>query len=360
MVPQSNADANLTRIDQLANYMERDIHQRGLRPGEPYLTAADAGAMLGVSRMTANRALNLLAGRKLLVRHRSRGTFVGPGLAPRESTNANSVHYITFVDDNPTYQMPIGRMLTGLRSSLANVSLSTHIMSLNLSPQQFRREIDQLYSANSLGIIVALGTRDIQQAAADSQVPTVIHGSVYPGIDLPSLDVDQIQTGSLLAKQAIALGHRRLVFVAREDWRHGDNLALDGIQQAVAAAGLGNGSVMVRNVSTDRVALRAGVEEILHDVPRPAAFLCRLSSFACTIRDVATSMKLSIPNEIGIVYDYTSEEGDPPLPFPCVRSQLDVQEQMATVAKMLKSVASAERPNPFRAMVPTRFDHDRH
>src|SRR4029077_13047093 len=107
----------------------------------------------------------------------------------------------------------------------------------------------------SLGMVVTLGTRDVQRVAAESGMPVVVHGSVYPGIDLPSLEVDQEQVGRLMAEQAIQLGHQRLVFVAREYWRRGDNLALDGIQRAAAAAGLGSDSVMVRNVSTDPHAL---------------------------------------------------------------------------------------------------------
>ncbi len=355
--PHALTDIEYTRLDQLAGVLEQDIHYRGLRPGQPYLTAAGAAEMLGVSRMTANRALNVLAQRELLVRHRNRGTFIGPGLAAKSSHNANCVHYIAFADDNPAQQIPIGCMLTGLKRHIPDVNLKTHTLSQVLSPQQLREEIDQLsYGVKSLGMIVTLGSRDLQRIVAESGIPAVVHGSVYPGIDLPSLEVDQEQTGRLMAEQAIRLGHQRLVFVAREFWRRGDNLALDGIQQAAAAAGLGSGSVMVRNVSTDPHALRMGVEEVLTDVPRPAAFICRLSYFASAIIDAASERGLSIPGEVGIVYDHTSEEGPPPLPYPCVRSQYSIHEQMAMIGQMLQTVAAGQSPDPFRAVVPARIE----
>jgi DNA-binding LacI/PurR family transcriptional regulator len=358
-MPPTIADAKQTRLSQLASFLERDISSRGLRPGEPYLTAAGASELLGVSRMTANRALNLLARRRLLVRHRSRGTFVGPEIVPATTPDTKCVHYITFVDDNPAHQLPVGRMLSGFQSAIEGISLKTHILPLNMTPQKFRAEMETLsYGSKMTGMVITLGTREIQQAVVESGIPAVVHGSVYPGIDLPSLEVDQEETGRLMAEQAIRLGFRRLVFVAREYWRRGDNLALDGIQQAAAAAGLGNASVMVRNVSTEAMALRVGVEEILADVPRGAAFICRLPYFAAAIVDVAKGQGLRVPQDYGIVYDHTAEEGRPPLPYPCVRSQFSVQEQMAVMGRMLDSIAKGARPDPYRAVVPARFDED--
>jgi DNA-binding LacI/PurR family transcriptional regulator len=359
MPPTVTEEGPETRLSQLAGVLERDISRRGLRPGEPYLTAATASEMLGVSRMTANRALNLLARRRLLVRHRSRGTFVGPAMPTGSTHDTKCVHYITFVDDNPAHQLPIGRMLAGFQSAIPEVNLKTHVLPLNMTPQQFRAEIESIsYGSKMSGMVITLGTREIQQVAVESGIPVVAHGSVYPGIHMPSLEVDQEQTGRLMAEQAIRLGYQRLVFVAREYWRRGDNLALDGIQQAAANAGLGNASVMVRNVSTEASALRVGIEEILADVPRPAAFICRLPYFAGAIVDVAISQGLKIHDDYGIVYDHTSEEGRPPLPYPCVRSKLSVQEQMAVIGNMLKAIGEGKQPDPYRAVVPARFDEE--
>ncbi len=102
-----------------------------------------------------------------------------------------------------------------------------------------RHEIEQAAEEPFLGgIVLALGTRAIQEYLAKSGLPVVIYGSVFPGINLPSVDVDQRTAGRLLAQQAIRAGHRRLVFVGRELWRPGDNQAFDGIQEA-AHAGTG-------------------------------------------------------------------------------------------------------------------------
>src|ERR1700754_1794536 len=106
-----------SRVAQLAKQLELDIRRRRLRQGDAYLTADGASALLGISRMMANRALNVLANRQLLVRHRSRGTFIGPAAeAPNEGplVKTTCVHFITFIDASPALQIPVGEMVSGM------------------------------------------------------------------------------------------------------------------------------------------------------------------------------------------------------------------------------------------------------
>ena len=122
--------ANLSRVHHLAHRLEQDIARRGLRTGEEYLTAEAAAEMLGVSRMTANRAMNVLARRKVLMRYRSRGSFVGSAVTPQPAADVCSIHLLTFVDDNPGLQIPAGRMLLGLHESLPAANLQIHTIPL--------------------------------------------------------------------------------------------------------------------------------------------------------------------------------------------------------------------------------------
>ncbi len=47
-----------TRVEEIAALWERDMRQRGLRPGDKYFTAAEAGEFLSVSSMTVHRRCN--------------------------------------------------------------------------------------------------------------------------------------------------------------------------------------------------------------------------------------------------------------------------------------------------------------
>src|SRR5690606_6010444 len=67
----------LPTVESLAQRLEEDIRRRRLNPRDRYFTAAEAGEKLGVRVASANRAMQVLAERKVLVRRRSRGTFIG-------------------------------------------------------------------------------------------------------------------------------------------------------------------------------------------------------------------------------------------------------------------------------------------
>ena len=63
-------------IQEAAEILEQHIRRSGLKAGDRYITAKDAGKLLGKSVMTAQRAMTLLAQRKLLERRPKAGTFI--------------------------------------------------------------------------------------------------------------------------------------------------------------------------------------------------------------------------------------------------------------------------------------------
>ena len=69
--------------------------------------------------------------------------------------------------------------------------------------------------------------------AADS---LVVIGSVYPGIGLPSVDMDNRAVGRHAAGRLIALGHRRLVFFNRRSPAAGDIACEEGFTEGVRSS----------------------------------------------------------------------------------------------------------------------------
>ena len=87
----SSTDTPTSSLHHLASRLEQDIRQRGLWAGDRYLTASEAAELLGVSTATAHRAMQVLAQRRMLVRHPSRGTFVGPHFEMKQNTMIRTV-----------------------------------------------------------------------------------------------------------------------------------------------------------------------------------------------------------------------------------------------------------------------------
>ncbi len=108
--------------------------------------------------------------------------------------------------------------------------------------------------------------------------------------------------------------------------------------------GLGHDGVTVRNIPTALNAIGIEIDHLLEEVGPGAAFLCRLPFFAradCRRRSNARLQR--IPDEIGIVYDQTTEEGNH-LPYPAVRCKTGIKERYAMIGKMLASIAAGHAP----------------
>ncbi|HXX94872.1 MAG TPA: GntR family transcriptional regulator, partial [Planctomycetota bacterium] len=108
---------------RLASLIREDIARRGLRARDRYLTAQEVARLFGVSTMTANRAMQELAARKILSRSQRRGTFVGEGVREERPVSLRSIHLLLPADyfrlDKPYFD----RLVAGLHAELPEDSI---------------------------------------------------------------------------------------------------------------------------------------------------------------------------------------------------------------------------------------------
>lgn len=347
--------SDLSRVHHLAHRLEEDIQRRGCRVGDEYITAEAAGQMLGVSRMTANRAMNVLAKRKVLVRYRSRGTFVGPAASSKPVSGVKTVHFITFVDDASELHLPVGTMLAGLHSAIPQVSLQSHCMPLQGALACVQREVEAARSDPSFGgFVLSLGTRQVQQYLAQSGLPTVVHGSVYAGISLPNVESDQDSVGRTMVRLAMGAGHRRMVWVNRELWRRGDEVAFDGMLDEIHSADLEQGEITVRNTPVDPNAVSVAIRGWLDELEPPVALLCREPHCAQVLLRAVQQRRLRVPKDIFVVYDDTGTfDLLEPLPNSAVvRCKMSLKEEYAVIGRMLAQMAVGQPPEPQNILLP--------
>ena len=72
MPTMKNTRTAKSKVGRVAELLRVDIERKALQAGDPYLTAVEASEAFGCSTMMANRAMNMLAEGRLLVRHRRR------------------------------------------------------------------------------------------------------------------------------------------------------------------------------------------------------------------------------------------------------------------------------------------------
>ena len=353
----------VTRIGKLAEALRKDIHSRALQAGDHYLTAAEASRMLGVSQVMANRAMNILAGRRLLVRHRRRGTFIGPAFQPSSPPTALRVIHIIkgLMKDERQWTAVIGDCLEGLHNVLPGYQVQSNILPHH-NPAEMVRQIFKQYTPNGslAGIILLSCPREVQEMVQEMvrehRLPSVSFGSIYPNITkIPSVDQDQFEAGRLTAKYLIDRGHRRIMLLMRENWQPGDNLMSDGINRALADAGLNYGVLLTRSIPEVASLTKNEIVRLLSIDDRPTGLICRSPFFAETAFEVASSRSMRVPQDLDIVFQANDKQFSAELGLPRTCAISSNREQLNLVAKTLVKLIQGKQIEDNRIVLPVEL-----
>ena len=346
----STAETNLlSNVDRLVAHLERDIRRRRLVAGDKYMTASEAGTMLGVSTASADRAMQILCRRRMLLRRRSLGTFVGPHFKMPQNTAIRTV-YVILPDARRSLMediLALNPFVMGLRSRFcdANVQLSFPPNSDTIG------YVSQLLGSsasvdNAAGFVPVSCPSEIYRRLADSGVPTVIFGTPYSDQqDIASVDTDDHASGRLLAEHLIGHGHRRIALFTWPDGRPGDNCFYDGISEALTSASLPHNSLIPRIVHRNLSAVAAELDRLLALGDAPTALIVRTSAMAKVATTAFDQLEVSVGRRCEIVcqaeWTETTEEHKP-LPFTHTRSQVSIETMAVRIGEMLEQLVRGE------------------
>ena len=122
------------------------------------------------------------------------------------------------------------------------------------------------------GLVLLGCPREIQEAVAEQQAPAVVFGSVFATArSLSSADADPLESGRLMARCVVGRGHARIALLTRDVWLPGDNLLLDGINEALAKARLEEGALVIRSLPVDADLAATEVRDLLGQKRPPKA-----------------------------------------------------------------------------------------
>jgi DNA-binding LacI/PurR family transcriptional regulator/DNA-binding transcriptional regulator YhcF (GntR family) len=331
-------------VHRLATKLERDIRLKSLSPGDRYLTAAEVAETLGVSRTVANRAMLLLAQRALLVRRRGQGTLIGPAMRVDSALNkparTKSLQSVLLLE--PAELLEIGMM--GPEAMLPLVRRrfdQAAIHMLCLPPQEPLDYVKQIIErarqvGGGTGAIAISCPRSVYQYLAESGVPTVVFGSLYPDLRqvLPSVDFDYYEAGQLLVQCLAGRGHRRIGLLLGEAGRAGTEHLLNGVLAGIHAAGLSAADLVARFYPGSKEGFMAQVRDLLSMPDRPSGVI---TDGACVdwVNAAATELGLSIPEQLDICYLSYMRGVAGPLACPHLEPQESPDQVFTRVVEML-------------------------
>jgi DNA-binding LacI/PurR family transcriptional regulator len=346
-------------LEVIAKQVEADIRNRGLRSGDKYLTGREVGRLLNVSSVTANRAMQQLAARGVLVRQRKAGTFVGEAVPAPSRSLRKRVHVLLTsgigAQDGSASNGYMPQLLGGIVEAMPGVSVQTDIVGRQEANDIVVRIVEEYQASEVAGVILIRSSLEIQRRLAESGVPVVVFGSVYPGVQgLPSLDIDQCQIGTRTAEYVARSSHRRVLLLTLNQWAPGDNLFMNGFMDAMHAL---NPAVQfdLQSVPDDNETVFQVIKETLARSDRPTAIVARSPWLARTSAEVAKSVGARIPHEVELVLGNHHEVEIEGRRIPGAQAVESMLECSRRLGRMLLAQSTAHQGIAKRELISVEF-----
>ena len=330
------------RVLELSTAIERDIDERGLKPGDRYHSTATVAKELGVSRQAANAALQLLSQRGRLVRKQRLGAFVAdPSICGLEQPIQSLLVLV-----HPQYLRTEGLMADGVTLGIASRLPAVNIDFSYVPRIEETGVVEKLVrrcrrEKVPTGLLLVRSSLSTQRIVEQSGLPAVIYGTPQPSIQaLSSLDTDQEQAGELLAEDALSRGAERLVVLMRDYVHAGDHKFQAGIRKVLSQRGLGVDAICYLHLAADDEAIFWGTKELLEQDSRRTAVIARTERLAAGAARAAEHLGLSVGDELPVSVSvvYRRAGGEPPS-FPHIRSTADSEKIGWKLADLLCTAA---------------------
>lgn len=331
----------ISPADRLAARIESDIRSRGLSPGDPYLTAQETSALMGVSPTTCHRALRLLAERDIVHRRRNSGTFVGPKMQTEQPALVQSV-FVLISSDRPVNDTLLSSLTSELWRAMPGVGLHQVMLPIGSEVRYLESLLTPAARAGQLSGVVAISSPTVYRYLAQQAYPTVVIGSVDSMHDkLTSVSGDERNAGYALADHMLAKGYRQLLVLMDKIWRPGDNLFLRGVEEAMERAKLSAGSLRVRSLPCDSDLLAQQVGAIVGECSDRVAVICQEPMFFPWLQELQSRDTERYGN-LGVAYNANLEAPTNDNKYPCVYLKASPREMVAIAGQMLAKLCAGE------------------
>ena len=287
---------NIKTTEDLTRAVIDDIRYKNLSVGDKYLSAKEVAEKFSVSTVTAHKAMVALAEKNILIRKRKSGTFIGPGFIGDPDLDNDSIHILhvfmtrAYSKNYPTVFNTFSDIAEEL---LDDCMVEFHMIPERESLQFTKRLINQIENSDyNEAVVLIHSSEKVQKTLQESDIPTVIFGSAFTGIELPSLDLDQEKIGNLVAQALIDKKCSRILLLSYSFWRQGDNLLFNAISQTMGASGYPMGSLIIQNVSQETEYDLSMINSAVQD--QNVGIICRDGYMVKNISDSLENDKIPI------------------------------------------------------------------
>lgn len=258
-----------------------------------------------ISRPTLRAALNALASEGLVTISQGKPTRVCSPTEVSLPTPAQSLT-VGLLSPEPLHAMPPFALLwvDELRSQLASEGhlLQVHVgraWSGGKNPARALQTLTTTVPASAW--VLYRSTEAMQQWFAQKQIPCVVVGSVFPGLNLPSVDRDYRAVCRHAVGMMAARGHQRVCMLIQEPQYAGDLASEAGFEEGLRSASSRGVTGYIQRHDGSREGLLKTLDRLLNSRQRPQAMLVARSSCILTVCTALLQRGQRVPQDMALV-----------------------------------------------------------
>lgn len=257
---------------------------------------------LGISRNTLRAALVRLRKQGLVEPIRGQGYRVikKSKAKPKKTVTKNNTVVILSPEPLDWLRPTLGVLIDELRVFLFKAGLTLEVHNgrhyyRSGSPQLLSKLVSQ---HPAICWILIRASERVQQWFDEQEIPCLISGSAFPGVNIPSVDVDQRAVAAHAAGRLLGLGHRQLLLVLEGNTAGLSNCEM-GFRDVVEKTS--DASVTALYHSPNIEEIRQLLIKALSKKNRPTGILVANSYYYLTVSGILHQMGLRVPEDISLI-----------------------------------------------------------
>jgi LacI family transcriptional regulator, galactose operon repressor len=270
-------------------------------------TIRDVAERSGVSITTVSHVLNEVAGKRVSAKTRERVLLVAEELryAPNQlarGLRTQRTRMIGFLSDRVSTTPFAGRMILGAQQAAAEAGSLLVLLNSGGDPELEEREVEALLERQVDGIVYAsFYHRIVTPPRSLEGTPVVLLDARTADGSISSVVPDEVGGSRAAVEELLAAGHRHIGFINNCDDIPARSLRLAGFRQASEVYGVPfDGSLVVERQSNAAGGF-SGAIDLLTRATRPTGLFCFNDHMAMGVYQAASTLGLSIPDDVSIV-----------------------------------------------------------
>ena len=227
---------------------------------------------------------------------------------------------------------------------LRDADIAVQLCDSNEEVETEARLCQKLLARRLDGLIIAPVGNDSQGLSniiERAKMPIVAIDRVIPGLKMPSVSLDNAHAGRLAAEHLIRAGHTKLGCLRGSYESQSDQERLNGVREAMTAAGLNANDLSVAGKGSSHAASLEGAREVLDRKDRPTAIITLSGQGILAVLELASTLGLTIPERLSVIA-FDEQPWSPFMNPPLTTISQPVAEMASEAVTFLKQ-ALAER-----------------